>query len=162
MAVAEQGKLNLRQTKFVAAYIATGNAAEAARRAGYTGDARRTGDRLLTNRDISRQVEAARRRIEKKGIADRQEALEFATSVMRDADESTRDRLEAMARLCRLEGWDKAQADGAPVQVAAGVQVFMQTAATGDPVQQAEFWQMVHAMRLRRHKLLEEDPCREK
>lgn len=52
-----QGKLTARQTAFIEHYLQTWNAAEAARRAGYSpASANREGSRLLSNADISEEI----------------------------------------------------------------------------------------------------------
>jgi Terminase small subunit len=52
--------MNLRQQRFVAAYLETGNASEASRRAGYKTDADVQGARLMGNASIRAAIEAAR------------------------------------------------------------------------------------------------------
>lgn len=159
--------LNLRQAKFVRAYLDTANCAEAARQAGYAGTAHSlaaSGRRLIHHPVVERAIEAAKAKIERQGIAGRQEALEVASAIMRDPAQRAADRLDAIGRLAKMEGWDRQQADGAQVQVATGVQVVLQ-GGTGDGSRQAEVWQMIHAMRVRRQRLsgagAEEEPCRE-
>ena len=57
--------LSVRQQKFAAHYVRHGNAAKAARDAGYAaGSARVTGCRLLTRANIQAEIAAERRRFE--------------------------------------------------------------------------------------------------
>jgi len=52
----QQKKLTARQTAFIEHYLQTWNASEAARRAGYTGDANTVGPRLLADVGISEAI----------------------------------------------------------------------------------------------------------
>lgn len=79
-------QLNERQRNFVEFYIQTGNATEAARRAGYsTAWSRKIGSRMLREPTIMAALDArlAQLESESKQIADTREILEFLTAVMR-------------------------------------------------------------------------------
>lgn len=73
-----------RQEKFIAEYLISGNAAEAARRAGYSQRfANRQGYALLANETVRAAINEKLRAIESARTADVQEVLEYLTSVMR-------------------------------------------------------------------------------
>ena len=73
-----------RQKKFVVEFLASGNAAEAARRAGYSQRcANRQGYALLANETIRAAINEKLRAIENARTADVQEILEYLTAVLR-------------------------------------------------------------------------------
>ncbi len=77
-------KLTEKQRRFVAAYIKTGNAAEAARKAGYTGkNANIIGQQNLTKLYIRNAIEKRLKEIENAQIADAKEVMRHLTSAMR-------------------------------------------------------------------------------
>lgn len=102
--------LNERQKKFCEYYVACGNAAEAARKAGYsTKNARQRGSLLLTYKDIAQYIRDISASPREKRIAEAVEALRFYTRVMRGEEKgafglepSLDDRLKAAASLLRV------------------------------------------------------------
>lgn len=77
-------KLTEKQRRFIAAYIKTGNAAEAARKAGYTGkNANIIGQQNLTKLYIRNAIEKRLKEIEDAQIADAKEAMKLLTSTLR-------------------------------------------------------------------------------
>lgn len=73
-----------RQKKFVMEYLACSNAAEAARRAGYSPRcANRQGYLLLSNEEVRAAIDERLREIENSRTADVQECMEYLTAVMR-------------------------------------------------------------------------------
>ena len=102
--------LNERQKKFCEYYVACGNAAEAARKAGYsTKNARQRGSLLLTYKDIAQYIRDLSASPREKRIAEAVEALRFYTRVMRGEEKdafglepSLDDRLKAAASLLRV------------------------------------------------------------
>ena len=77
-------KLTPKQAAFVDAYIETGNASEAARRAGYSSKtAEAMGRENLQKPTINEAIEARQAEIRSKRTADVTEVMEFLTSVMR-------------------------------------------------------------------------------
>jgi len=77
-------KLTEKQKRFVDAYIETGNASEAARRAGYSPKtAFRSGQENMQKPAIQQAIEARLKEIESKRIANAAEVLEFLTSALR-------------------------------------------------------------------------------
>ena len=76
--------MNERQKRFVDFYIQTGNASEAARRAGYSErTARYIGTRLIANVNIQRAIDERLKELESRRVADTQENLERLTSIAR-------------------------------------------------------------------------------
>lgn len=77
-------KMTERQARFVDGYIATGNAAHAARKAGYSErSARSIGEENLTKPYISEAIKDRLEELASERIATEQEALERVTAVMR-------------------------------------------------------------------------------
>ena len=94
--------LTRKQMAFVAAFH--GNAAEAARAAGYSAKtAKAIGSELLTKPDIADAIREREQERTDSMIATREERQSFWTSVLRDPDESMRDRLKASELLGRSE-----------------------------------------------------------
>lgn len=76
--------LTVKQQRFVDAYIETGNAAEAARRAGYKSrNADVMGRENLRKHTVRKVLEARLKEIEDKRISKAKEVMEFLTSSMR-------------------------------------------------------------------------------
>jgi phage terminase small subunit len=76
--------LTIKQRKFVAEYVKSGNATGSALTAGYSKrTARSIGQENLTKPDIRKAIEAALKKIEEHKIADATEALQFLTLVLR-------------------------------------------------------------------------------
>lgn len=76
--------MNERQTRFVDAYIQTGNATEAARRAGYSKRvANRIGAENMSKPAIRREIDRRLEELKTSRTADTQEILEHLSSVVR-------------------------------------------------------------------------------
>lgn len=77
-------KLTEKQKRFADYYIETGNATEAARRAGYSEKtARAIGNENLTKPNIKSYIEKRLKELEDERTADAKEVLQYLTSVMR-------------------------------------------------------------------------------
>lgn len=77
-------RLTEKQNRFVDYYVETGNAAEAARKAGYSAKyAAQNTDKLLKNTNIATAIEARLKQLESERIADATEVLQFLTAAMR-------------------------------------------------------------------------------
>lgn len=102
-------KLTPKQKAFADYYIETGNATEAAIKAGYSkGSARQIGTENLTKPSISQYITERTKATEEKRIASGDEVMQFFTSMMRgeikDAfglDVSAQDRLSAARELAK-------------------------------------------------------------
>lgn len=115
--MAKESKLSAKQRKFAEVYA--GNATDAARKAGYTGDDSTlgvTGGRLLRNARIAALIRGREAKELKPHIADRQERQAFWTSVMRgegtarvDEEGNAYDDMHARLRASELLG--KSNAD---------------------------------------------------
>ena len=114
------GELTIRQRAFVQAY--TGNAAEAARQAGYSErTCRAIGQRLLTQVDIKQALREREQERLNPLIASREQRQEFWTRTMLDDSQEMQHRLKAAELLGRSEGdfMEKLQIDGS-VEVTVG------------------------------------------
>ena len=74
-------KLNERQRRFADYYIETGNAEEAAKRAGYS--ARGNTTKLLQNTTIKKYIDERLDLLKEKSIADQEEVLRLLTDIAR-------------------------------------------------------------------------------
>ena len=111
-------ELTPKQKAFADYYLETGNATEAARRAGYK-QPHVQGSQNLEKLSISTYIAERQKQVEDKRIADISEVLQFFTSVMRgevkdqfDFDPSLSDRLSAGKELMkRYEKGDDCKKD---------------------------------------------------
>lgn len=131
--------MNIRQNKFVDEYLATGNGAEAARRAGYSKKcAHAVADTLLQRDDVLTAIHTRLDEIRSEKIATTREILEHLTSILRGEETEVivmpgnkkftvpariSDRLQAASHLLRVAG---AFRDRVDVKTD-GAQVFLQT-----------------------------------
>lgn len=77
-------KLTEKQRRFVDYYVETGNASEAARRAGYAEKAAyRTGSENLRKPQVKTAIDARLKELEDKRIAKADEVMQFLTSTLR-------------------------------------------------------------------------------
>ena len=77
-------KLTLKQKKFADEYIISGNATQAAIKAGYKEKtANRIGSENLSKLDIKKYIDERMKEIESKKTATQQEVIQYLTSVMR-------------------------------------------------------------------------------
>ena len=97
--------MNQRRQAFCEAYLASGNATEAAREAGYSPrSARSQGQRLLTFADIQEYLAARNQEISAASTAQGEEIRQFWTATMRDQGAKTGDRLKASELLAKTYG----------------------------------------------------------
>lgn len=83
-------KLTLKQKKFADEYIISGNATEAAIKAGYSkNSARSMGNENLTKPDIKSYIDERMKELEDKAVASQQEVLEYLTRVMRGEEKES-------------------------------------------------------------------------
>lgn len=99
--------MNARQKAFADYYIETGNASEAARRAGYKGD-KVTASRLLTNVNLTQYIKERMDALDKERIASADEVMQFYSDVIRGKikdqfglDASLNDRIKAADSLMK-------------------------------------------------------------
>lgn len=94
--------MNQRQRAFCEAYLKSGNAAEAARQAGYSArTARSIGQRLLTYADIREYLAERNAEIMAENTATLEEIRSFWTATMRDQEAKPADRLKASELLSK-------------------------------------------------------------
>lgn len=101
--------LTFKQKRFVTEYWECGNASEAARRAGYSvATARHASHHILKKPEIQKALRERQYQSNRKSIANRNEIMEFWTSVMRgeikdafDLPASLSDRLKANNELAK-------------------------------------------------------------
>lgn len=97
--------MNSRQKKFCEFYAECGNAAEAARKAGYSERAaRRQAARLLSNVDIQSYIAELRDKSASARIASIAQIRAFWSDVLNDTTAKTSDRLRAGELLARSAG----------------------------------------------------------
>lgn len=112
-------KLTPKQQAFCDYYIASGNATEAAIKAGYSEKtAKSIGSENLTKPDILEYIQSRSQKKES-SIATAQEVLEFFSEVMKNRENSVKDRLDAaksLAKRYRLDEPEK-NTDSEGVQV---------------------------------------------
>lgn len=119
-------KLTPKQRKFCEYYIQSGNATDAARKAGYSKNALRSiGQENLTKPDIKAYIAQLVDEQDKRRVADAKEVLEFYSAVMRGEvkdqfglDASLTDRLKAGDALMKryaAGGAKKSEAEDDPI-----------------------------------------------
>ena len=100
--------LSPKQQKFCEFYISSGNATEAAKKAGYSEKtAREIARQNLTKLDIQNYIKELAEAVHKERIASAQEVLEFYSKVMADSKAQMKDRLRAAENLAKRMGLDK-------------------------------------------------------
>lgn len=88
--------MNVRQQKFCDYYLQSGNATDAAIKAGYSGKtAYSIGQRLLKNVEIEKFNAEHQQKAHKERIATAEEILEFLSDTVRDGEVGRKDRLKA-------------------------------------------------------------------
>lgn len=97
--------MNQRRRAFCENYLKCGNAAEAARRAGYSEKAAKSvGQRLLTYDDVQAYINERNVELKAQNTASIDEIRAFWTATMRSSREATRDKLKASELLARTYG----------------------------------------------------------
>lgn len=98
-------KLNARQKAFCEFYVASGNAAESAVKAGYSEKyAGQNADKLLKNTNIQEYIKEINKKVENDRIADIKEVKEFWSEVLRDGKLKMQDRLKASEYIAKTNG----------------------------------------------------------
>lgn len=98
-------RLTIKQQRFADEYIISGNATDAARKAGYAEKtARSIGNENLTKPDILTYIKERAAELESKKIATMKEVREFWTETMRSKYNEVKDRLKASEMIARTEG----------------------------------------------------------
>ena len=98
-------KLNARQKAFCEYYVASGNATEAAIKAGYKEKyAGVNADKLLKNTNIQKYIEELQEKAKGNRIMTAIERREFLTSMIKDGAVKDTDRLKALDILNKMDG----------------------------------------------------------
>ena len=98
-------KLNARQKSFCEFYVASGNATEAAIKAGYKEkNARFIGSENLTKANIKKYIEELQEKAKGNRIMTAIERREFLTSMIKDGAVKDTDRLKALDILNKMDG----------------------------------------------------------
>jgi terminase small subunit len=107
--------VNVRQQKFCDYYLQSGNATEAAKKAGYSEKtARAIGAENLTKLDIQKYLAEHAQRASNARIADANEVLEFWSNTMRNSELASKDRLKAselLGKVLLIDGQENADRD---------------------------------------------------
>lgn len=110
--------LNEKQKAFAEYYAACFNAAEAARKAGYSERTARTiGQQLLTKLDVQDYLRELRATAHNERIATINEVLEYLTDTMRDENEQRKERTKAAQLLREALVAGKAAENGGEVRI---------------------------------------------
>jgi len=102
-------KLTERQKRFVREYLASGNATDAARNAGYA-TPNKTGPKLVKTGLVAAAIAEGAKRAERASIAGREERLEILTKLVRGEDELSgevvkpSDRISAASLISKMQG----------------------------------------------------------
>lgn len=97
--------MTLKQQKFCDYYLATGNATEAAIKAGYSEQtARSIGSENLSKPDIQKYLSEHSQKAHNSRIADANEVLEYLSETMRDGSLYRKDRTKAAELLGKRYG----------------------------------------------------------
>ena len=98
-------KLNTRQKAFCEYYVASGNATDAAIKAGYKEkNARFIGSENLTKANIKKYIEELQEKAKGNRIMTAIERREFLTSMIKDGAVKDTDRLKALDILNKMDG----------------------------------------------------------
>ena len=98
-------KLNARQKSFCEFYVASGNATDAAIKAGYKEkNARFIGSENLTKANIKKYIEELQEKAKGNRIMTAIERREFLTSMIKDGAVKDTDRLKALDILNKMDG----------------------------------------------------------
>lgn len=107
--------LNARQKAFCEYYVASGNATESARKAGYSESyAMNRIHELMKSVGICGYIEELNKEVKDKRIADMTEVKEFWTNILRNSDAKMQDRLKASEYIAKTNGafLDKVEVKG--------------------------------------------------
>lgn len=100
--------LSLKQKKFCEEYVISGNATEAAKKAGYSDKtASEIGRQNLRKLEIQKYIQELTKAPQSARIATGAEVLEFFTEVMKNGEVGWKDRLRAAENLAKRQGVDK-------------------------------------------------------
>lgn len=100
--------LSLKQQKFCEFYVQSGNATEAAKRAGYSEKtAYSIGQRLLKNVETQKYIKRLTDKPQESRIATADEVLKFFSEMMKSNEVAPKDRIRAAENLAKRFALDK-------------------------------------------------------
>ena len=103
--MSEDRKLTERQRRFIDEYMACGNGAEAARRAGYSeGIAKVQASENLTKQNVKAEIERRRQQMSEES-EDRRAKWILALEALASSADKDADKLRAIEGLFKAEGW---------------------------------------------------------
>ena len=103
--MSEDRKLTERQRRFIEEYMACGNGAEAARRAGYSeGIAKVQASENLTKQNVKAEIERRRQEMSEES-EDRRAKWILRLEALADCADKDADKLRAIEGLFKAEGW---------------------------------------------------------
>ena len=124
--------MNVRQQKFCDYYLQSGNATEAAKKAGYSEkSAYSIGEENLKKPEIKKYLAEHTQRASNARIADANEVLEFWSTTMRDKSVAQKDRLKAselLGRILIVDGQKDEENEGTTIEF-----VFRDTSMKNEP-----------------------------
>lgn len=105
--------LSLKQKRFCEEYVISGNATEAAKKAGYSEKtAYSIGTENLKKPEIQNYIQEITRTAQTVRIATGEEVLKFFTEVMKNEKVGWKDRIRAAENLAKRQGVDKPETEG--------------------------------------------------
>lgn len=116
-----------KQKAFCDCYIASGNATEAAQKAGYSKKtAYSIGQRLLKNVETQKYIAERERELAKNRIVSAEEVLKFFSEVMKNDAYSPKDRIRAAENLAKRFGLDKPEQEAITAESGAVVNIVIE------------------------------------
>ena len=98
-------KLNARQKKFAEYFVQSGNAAESARRAGYSKSyAEHRTDEMLRNVDIAEYIKELSDKLKDERVLSAKDRQVMLSDIARNADNEPSDRIRAVDTLNKMTG----------------------------------------------------------
>lgn len=125
-------ELNARQRKFAEYYVQSGNAAESARRAGYSEKfAAQNADKLLKNTNISEYIKELSERLKDERIMTAKDRQVLLSDIARDEENEPNDRIKAVDTLNKMTGEYTVKVDAKVEQSEKLADVFKQLGGEG-------------------------------
>lgn len=125
-------KLNARQKKFAEYYVQSGNAAESARKAGYSEKfAAQNADKLLKNTNISEYIKELSDKLKDERIMTAKDRQVLLSDIARDDENEPSDRIKAVDTLNKMTGEYTVKVDAKVEQSEKLADVFKQLGGEG-------------------------------
>lgn len=125
-------KLNARQRKFAEYYVQSGNAAESARKAGYSESyAEHRTDEMLRNVEISAYIKELSEKLKDERIMTAKDRQVLLSDIARDEENEPNDRIKAVDTLNKMTGEYTVKVDAKVEQSEKLADVFKQLGGEG-------------------------------